>query len=119
MMYKQLIDYKKCTHPFWNFLRTALPGKALAQRTTDTSCLSPSSLRLVSSDVGLSGWLWSCPALTTAGSMVCKTLSREWKEDRAGGMATTKAWVAAGDTQRVQYHSPPGGVEGGGGGGRG
>lgn len=88
----------------WNFLWTTLPGKALAQRTTDTSCLSPSSLRLVSSNVGLSGWLWSCPALTTVGSMVCKTLSREWKEDRAGGMATTKARVAAGDAEYNIIH---------------
>lgn len=79
-------------------LLTWLPGKAFAQRTTDTNCLSPSSLRLVSRDVRVSGRLWSCPAFTTAGSIFCKMLSKEWKEDRDGGMDTTKAWEAAGDT---------------------
>ena len=63
-----------------------LPGIALAQRTTVTSCLSPSSLRLVSKDAGLSGCAWSCPALTTAGSMACKTLSRERQERTLGGI---------------------------------
>lgn len=75
-------------------LRTSLPGIALAQRTTVTSCLSPSSLRLVSKDAGLSGWAWSCPALTTAGSMVCKTLSRDRQERRVGGMPRARAWDA-------------------------
>lgn len=76
-------------------LQTRLPGIALAQRTTVTSCLSPSSLRLVSKDAGLSGWAWSCPALTKAGSMVCKTLSRDRQERRVGGMPRARAWDAA------------------------
>lgn len=81
----------------------SLPGMALAQRTTVTSCLSPSSFRLVSKDSGLSGWAWSCPALTTAGSMVCKTLSRETQERRVGGMPKDSAWDAAKDVQTVWY----------------
>lgn len=81
--------------------RTSLPGIALAQRTTVTSCLSPSSLRLVSKDAGLSGSAWSCPALTTAGSMVCRMLSRERQERRVGGMPRARAWDAANQTHRI------------------
>lgn len=76
-----------------------LPGIALAQRTTVTSCLSPSSLRLVSKDAGLSGRAWSCPALTTGGSMVCRMLRREKQERRVGGMAIVRAWDAGRDEE--------------------
>lgn len=37
--------------------------------------------------------------------MVCRTLSRERQEDRAGGMDTAKAWDAAEDTQYHIIHS--------------
>lgn len=87
----------------YNLGPDCLPGIALAQRTTVTSCRSPSSLRLVSKDAGLSGWAWSCPALTTAGSMVCKTLSRERQERRVGGMPRARAWDAAKDTVRTMH----------------
>lgn len=83
--------------------RTSLPGIALAQRTTVTSCLSPSSLRLVSKDAGLSGWAGSCPALTTAGSMACKTLSRLRQERRVGGMQWARDWDSAEDMQTEWY----------------
>lgn len=57
------------------------PGSPLAHFTTLTSCLSPSSLRLVRSAAAESGWAWSCPAFTTSGSMDSRTLRKtscEW-----------------------------------------
>lgn len=116
---KQLSQrWQKHLHVAWTsfqrvtLAQTGLPGMALAQRTTVTSCRSPSSLRLVSKDTGLSGWAGSCPALTTAGSMVCRTLSREREERRVGGMTRARAWEAAEGIQtergmdqiRKQYH---------------
>ena len=59
-----------------------LPGRPLAHLTTLTSCRSPSSLRLVSRVAAESGWPWSCPALTTSGSMASRMLRKaswEWK----------------------------------------
>lgn len=97
---KMTVAAIQATQPFWGRLLVplmTLPGIALAQRTTVTSCLSPSSLRLVSKDSGLSGWAWSWPALTSVGSMVCKTLSRERQERRVGGMPRARAWEAARD----------------------
>lgn len=81
---------------------------ALAQRTTVTSCLSPSSFRLESKEAELSGWAGSWPALTTAGSMACSTLSMERQERRLGGIPRASAWEADGDTQReAQDDKPP------------
>lgn len=107
----------KGTQPWWKHLhvvwstlplpQTFLPGIALAQRTTATSCLSPSSLRLVSKDAGLSGSAGSCPALTTAGSIVCRTLSRDMQERSVGGMLGVRAWDADKDGQNDRMtHTP-------------
>lgn len=57
------------------------PGSPLAHLTTLTSCLSPSSLRLVRRAAAESGWAWSCPAFTTSGSMDSRMLRKtscEW-----------------------------------------
>lgn len=69
-----------------------LPGIALAQRTTVTSCLSPSSLRLVRRDAELSGWAGSCPAFTTLGSMDWRMLSSDRQERRVGGISRSRDW---------------------------
>lgn len=85
--------------------QTGLPGIALAQRTTVTSCLSPSSFRLVSKDTELSGCAGSCPALTTAGSMDCKRLSKDKQERRVGGMPIDEAWDAPKAREILQLHT--------------
>lgn len=57
------------------------PGSPLAHLTTLTSCLSPSSLRLVRRAAAESGCAWSCPAFTTSGSMDSRMLRKtscEW-----------------------------------------
>ena len=66
----------------WRQTDRRVPGMALAQCTTVTSCLSPSSLRLVSRELELSGSRGSWPAWTTVGSMACSWLSRDRQECR-------------------------------------
>lgn len=84
----------------WFFYSSTVPGMPLAHLTTLTSWRSPSSLRLVSSTAAESGWQWSCPALTTSGSMDSKMLrntSWEWKVRPDWGeihwMASVGPWV--------------------------
>jgi len=86
---------------------------ALAQCTTVTSCLSPSSFRLVSRETGLSGSAGSWPALTTVGSMACSRLSRDRQERRLGdgarlweqGAAGRRHWAGPSQRARGQRHA--------------
>lgn len=74
--------------PYSSFIRVAhsrskqsgLPGIPFAHLTTETSCLSPSWLRLVRRETALSGWVESWPAFTTTGSMRSRMPCSDWSE---------------------------------------